>query len=246
MEAHKIRGRSLTNVFEISTTLKSLEDETDAIKAQATGKISGLVKVALQYSTVGNSAIGDFFAAAIANLNSRTSDASVLVAAGNNALPTVSAAATAAQSTSNAQLASEVQSRNSAKTSLDSTSINLASSISTMTSAAVVDRASIRARGLANTPQMAVSTLTSSAIVGEASRNTAESSTRTALLSTARATLAQTASTSFANEFSRINTSCSTQVAALPGGYSAPVQSSGSNDWASWYCACLGVWYLMY
>jgi hypothetical protein len=233
MQAHKIRGRSITNVFELSSTLQSLEDETGTIKAQASGKISGLVKVALQYNTVGNSAIGDFFASAIANLNSRTSDASVLVTAGNNALPTVSAAATAAQSTSNAQLMNEVQSRNSAKTSLDSTSTNLANSISTMASAAVVDRASIRARGLANTPQMAVSTLTSSALAGEASRNTAESSTITALLSTARAALAQTRSASFASEFSRINASCSNQVATLPSGYSAPVQS-GANDWGTW------------
>jgi hypothetical protein len=241
MRAHKVKGRALSDVFATAERLAALEAQTLTVQKTGTGKIAAQLQLALKYNVASSNAVGDFFAAAIDNLKSRTSNAGGVVTAGSNALPLVTAAANAAQTSASNQLSSETAARISARTSIDSASMNLGGTISTMTSAAVADRASIRARGLANTPTTTVSGLTSSAAAAESLRGSAETSTRVALLSTARATLWFTLSTSFASEFQRMNTSCANRFTTLAGGYSAPVQSAGSNDWASWYGVCFSL-----
>ncbi len=190
-----------------------------------------------QFNEVINTVIGDLFAAALANMNTRVAAASSTLTVGTNLLPGIVANVAAAQAAASAQLTAETSNRLVAKMGMDASITSLSTSIANNIAAAVADRSTIRSRGLSNSPTASISSAVASALSTEASRGAAESTQRINIAASVRTARSAAAAQAFADEFTRANSSCSNTILGGNGAFVPPV-TTGANEYAAWYVDC--------
>jgi hypothetical protein len=224
--------RSVTSVFELADRLVALERSHQAVKNSALSKLNDYLQLLSQFNQVLSSIVMDLYSEAISGLSARVNQASSTVTSTVAKVGSVQARVTAARSSIRAKLNAEIAARSNGTPSLNSQSAILSSSISTATSSAALDRQSIRSQASSTTPLSAAITSINTASANGVNRQAGYASNRANAAAAAVASFSTHASSMFASEFARLNDSCVESLSR--GGINIPIDSSGSNDFASW------------